>query len=172
VSLKVGDPGPIGLRPSRPFVRFRLDSAASGPNIMGMKPAEGAVEFESRTADWSRRRPPFGAPHCFVLLVIDGDDASIVHRIVRPETVIGRGEESHFAIEDEKVSKVHCKIRVEGSVCTIVDPGSRNGTSVNGRRLAPNVAQRLRSLDEIEVGSHRLLLLYGRSRGKLKNVVA
>jgi len=136
---------------------------------MGMKPADSAVEIESRTADWSRRQVPFGAPHVFVLLVIDGDDASVVHRIVRPETVIGRGEESHFTIEDEKVSKVHCKIRVEGSVCTIVDSGSRNGTSVNGRRLAPNVAQRLRSLDEIEVGSHRLLLLSGRFRNKQKN---
>jgi len=139
---------------------------------MGMAPKESTDEVASRTADWTRRKAPFGAPHVFILLVIDGDDASVVHRIVHQETIVGRGEESHFVIDDEKVSKVHCKIRVEGSVCTIVDPGSRNGTSVNGRRLAPNVAQRLRSLDEIEIGSHRLLLLYGRFRVQQKKSAA
>jgi pSer/pThr/pTyr-binding forkhead associated (FHA) protein len=72
-------------------------------------------------------------------------------------------------IEDDLVSKVHCKVRVDGAVCTIVDVGSRNGTSVNGRRLSKDVAQRLRNLDEIEVGSHRLMLLAGRFRGTPKN---
>ncbi len=149
-----------------------LDSAASSTNIKGMAPAESAAEAATRTANGTPRQAPFGAPCVFVLLVIEGDDVSVVHRIVRPETVVGRGEESHFAIGDEKVSKVHCKIRVEGPVCTIVDPGSRNGTSVNGRRLAPNVAQRLRNLDEIEIGSHRLLLLSGRFRAQKKNSTA
>ena len=130
----------------------------------------GAAELESRTADLRQREAPFGAPYFFALLVIEGDDPSLIHRIIRSETLIGRGEESHFTIEDEQVSKVHCRIRVNGPICTIVDSGSRNGTAVNGRRLAPKVAQRLRNLDEIEIGSHRLLLLSGRSRGQLKNV--
>ena len=136
---------------------------------MGMDSRGSAEQLESRTADLRQRQAPFGAPYAFVLLVIDGDDASQVHRIIRSETLIGRGEESHFAIEDEKVSKVYCKIRVEGPVCTIVDAGSRNGTSVNGRRLAANVAQRLKNLDEVEIGSHRLLLLTGRSRGQVRS---
>jgi pSer/pThr/pTyr-binding forkhead associated (FHA) protein len=123
----------------------------------------------SGTAAGSTREAPFGVPYVFVLVVIDGDDNKMVHSIVRTETTIGRGADNHFAIEDDQISKLHCKLRVEGPVCTIVDPGSRNGTSVNGRRLAPNVAHRLRSLDEIEVGSHRLLFLSGRCRGKLKN---
>lgn len=131
-----------------------------------MAHAERAADAASRTADGRRRQAPFGAPYVFVLLVIDGDDASVVHRIVRPTTIVGRGEESHFAIEDEQVSKVHCTIRVEGPVCTIVDSGSRNGTSVNGRRLAPKVAQRLRNLDELKIGTHRLVLLSGRFRGQ------
>jgi pSer/pThr/pTyr-binding forkhead associated (FHA) protein len=129
-------------------------------------------EQASRTADLHPRQGPFGAPHVFVLLVIEGEDPSVVHRIIRPETVLGRGEDCHFAISDEQVSKVHCRIRVEGSVCTIVDPGSRNGTFVNGRRLAPGVGQRLRSLDEIEIGSHRLLLLSGKFRNQQKKSAA
>jgi len=135
---------------------------------MRMKDTRNAEDPAVQTANESHRDPPFGAPYVFVLLVIDGEDNSVVHRIVRPETIIGRGEESHFAIEEEKVSRVHCKIRVEGLVCTIVDAASRNGTWVNGRRLVPNVAQRLRNLDEIEIGSHRLLLLSGRFHGQRK----
>ena len=134
-----------------------------------MSCAAGASVDMSRTADSSQRPAPFGAPYVFALFVIEGNDATVVHRLVRPLTVVGRGEESHFPIEDEKVSKAHCTIRVEGPVCSILDPGSRNGTSVNGRRLAPNVAQRLRNLDEIEIGGHRLLLLTGRFRDQRKN---
>jgi pSer/pThr/pTyr-binding forkhead associated (FHA) protein len=137
-----------------------------------MAHASGEEERASRTADLHPRQGPFGAPHVFVLLVIEGEDASVVHRVIRPETVLGRGEECHFAIPDEQVSKVHCRLRVEGSVCTIVDPGSRNGTFVNGRRLAPGVAQRLRSLDEIEIGSHRLLFLSGKFRNQQKKSAA
>src|SRR5439155_22582921 len=116
-----------------------------------MVPNDEAMEELSRTADGMRRQPPFGAPYVFVLLVMDGADASAVHRIVRQETVVGRGAENHLAIEDDQVSKVHCKIRVEGPVCTLVDAGSRNGTRINGRRLAANVAQRLRHLDEVDI---------------------
>ena len=131
----------------------------------------GAAEVTS-TVDKRTRQAPFGAPHVFVLVVVDGDDTAGVFRIVRTETVLGRGEESHLVIDDEKVSKMHCKIRVEGPVCTVSDLGSRNGTSVNGRRLLPNVAQRLRTLDEIEVGSHRLMLLAARFRDTPKNAPA
>ena len=40
---------------------------------------------------------------------------------------------------------------------------------VTGRKLAPNVGQRLRHLDEIEVGSHRFILLAGKFRDQAKN---
>jgi pSer/pThr/pTyr-binding forkhead associated (FHA) protein len=123
---------------------------------------EGAGE----TADRRQRPMPFGAPHVFVLVVIDGNDVSAVHRIGRPEIVLGRGETADFVLEGEQVSKEHCRIRVEGSVCSIIDAGSRNGTGVNGRRLPKGVAHRLRHLDEIEIGDHRLLLLAGRFRDR------
>ena len=131
--------------------------------MMHTRDAEDAAV---QTANESPREAPFGAPHVFVLLMIDGDDASAVHRIVRQETLIGRGEECHLAIEEEKVSRVHCRLRVDGPVCAIVDAESRNGTWVNGRRLAPNVAHRLRNLDEIEIGSHHLLFLSAKFRDK------
>jgi len=123
----------------------------------------------NRTADGTQKQGSFGAPHVFVLAAIDGDTPGFVHRIVRTETILGRGEESHIPVENDKVSRIHCRIRVEGSVCTLFDSGSRNGTSINGRKLAPNVGQRLRHLDEIEVGSHRFILLAGKFRDQAKN---
>ena len=45
----------------------------------------------------------------------------------------------------------------------------RNGTTVNGRRLNAEVAQRLRHLDEVEIGKHRFFLLAGRYRDTPKN---
>ena len=129
-----------------------------------MARTEDRADPATRTASATPREAPFGAPYVFVLLAIDGDDASLTHRIVRAETLIGRGAESHLVIEEERVSRVHCRIRVDGPVCTITDCDSRNGTTVNGRPLAPNVALRLRNLDEIEIGSHKLLLLSGRFR--------
>jgi pSer/pThr/pTyr-binding forkhead associated (FHA) protein len=116
------------------------------------------------TVDRRTRPEPFGAPHVYLLAVIDGEDPAAVHRVVRQDTILGRGEEAHLAIDDEQVSKTHCRIRIEGPVCTIFDLGSRNGTILNGRRLPPNVGQRLRHLDEIEIGDHRLLFLAGRFR--------
>jgi len=124
------------------------------------------------TVDRRARPEPFGSPHVFLLVVIDGDDPAGIHRIVRPDTVLGRGDEAHFSIEDEQVSKSHCRIRVDGSVCTIFDLGSRNGTTLNGRKLPPNVGQRLRHLDEIEIGNHRLMLLAGRFRPARKSAAA
>jgi pSer/pThr/pTyr-binding forkhead associated (FHA) protein len=133
--------------------------------------AQRAEDYGATTENRTKREAPFGAPYVFTLLVIDGDDPNGVHRLARTETIIGRGEESHFTIQDDQISKAHCRLRVEGPVCTIVDTGSRNGTSVNGRRLAANVAQRLKSLDEIEVGSHRLLFLSGRFRPQTKRTL-
>lgn len=144
-----------------------LDTPAPGPKILRMPVREDAEDV-ARTANEQRREPPFGAPHVYVLVAVDGEDTSLAHRLARPETWIGRGSECHVAIEDDQVSRQHCSVQVDGAICAIVDPGSRNGTRVNGRRIQPGVRLRLRHLDEIEVGTHRLLLLSGRFRGRPK----
>ena len=115
----------------------------------------------SDTAQHEKRRPPFGAPNVWVLAVIDGDLPNEVHRLVRFETIIGRGDGVHIDVNDEEVSKRHCLVRLDGPVCTIQDLGSLNGTRVNGRRLREESTERLRHLDEIQVGSTRYFVLGG-----------
>ena len=117
---------------------------------------------DGKTAERSVRASPFGAPHVFVLVVVDGRDLTAVHRITRNNTVLGRGEESHLSIDDDVVSSQHCAIRVDGPVCTVQDLKSLNGTIVNGRRLRAGVAQRIRHLDQIQIGETCLFLLSGR----------
>lgn len=116
----------------------------------------------SETAKRMAPAIPFAAPHVFMLAVVEGPDIDDAHRIVRSETIIGRGGEAHFALTDDEVSKDHCKIRCDAGLCHALDPGSLNGTTVNGRPIRPGVAERLRHLDEIVIGGTRLLFLVGR----------
>jgi len=113
------------------------------------------------TREHEKRRPPFGAPNVWVLAVIDGDLPHDVYRLAQFETVIGRGDGAHIDVNDEQVSKRHCLLRADGPVCTVQDLGSLNGTRVNGKKLRSDSAERLRHLDEIQVGTTRLFVLGG-----------
>jgi pSer/pThr/pTyr-binding forkhead associated (FHA) protein len=105
---------------------------------------------------------PFAAPHAFVLAVVDGPDQEITHRIARAETRIGRGADVDVALSDVEVSTHHCTVRCDAGACHVLDAGSLNGTLVNERPVREGVAHRLHHLDEIRVGSTRLLFLAGR----------
>jgi pSer/pThr/pTyr-binding forkhead associated (FHA) protein len=118
----------------------------------------------SKTAKRVVRKSPFGFPHVFVLAVVDADDPTPVYRIERAETFLGRGGDAQVVVEDDEISKRHCAIRVDAGVCTLVDLGSLNGTELNGRELRPGIGQRLRHLDEIQLGATRFLFLTGRCK--------
>jgi pSer/pThr/pTyr-binding forkhead associated (FHA) protein len=119
---------------------------------------------DSRTSKRKVIPRPFGAPHVHALAVTRGEDVSAIHRVCAAETVIGRADDCDFTLEDTQISNRHCQLRVDGPICTIRDLGSTNGTVVNGRELRDGVAHRLRHMDEIEVGSTRLLVIVGRFR--------
>ena len=115
------------------------------------------------TAQRERPKRAFGVPHVYVLATIEGDNPHVAHRIQQHETIVGRGAEANFVIDDEEISTLHCKIRTEASVCTLQDLGSLNGTLLNGKPLRQGTSSRLRHLDEIQIGGTRLLLLTGRT---------
>ncbi len=122
------------------------------------------------TAEREVSKPPFGAPHVMVLAVVEGDDNGLAYRINQAQTVIGRGDVADIQVIDDEVSKRQCTIRVEGSVISLVDLGSLNGTLINGRPMRAEVIQRLRHMDEIQIGNTRLLFLSGRFRDRPKRV--
>ena len=125
-------------------------------------PKLGLVMVNTKTVEKPTRKPPFAAPHVYVLAVVDGAERNAVSRVVQAETVIGRDDDADLPLDDDQVSGRHCMIRVEGSVCTLVELGSLNGTWINARKVSADTAQRLRHLDVIQLGSTRVMLLSGR----------
>jgi hypothetical protein len=76
------------------------------------------------------------------------------HDLTKPTVVIGRSKESDIRVSDPNVSRRHAEIRQEGSNYFIVDLGSTNGISVNGRALK---RAKLDDEDRITLGSTELV---------------
>lgn len=106
----------------------------------------------------------FGSPYVIALAVVSGPGQHSIHRLARPETVIGRGVMADYVIEDSEVSSSHCSIEVVGTVCTLVDLGARNGTILNTKVMPSGSRARLKTLDEIQIGKTRLLFTMCRFR--------
>lgn len=64
---------------------------------------------------------------------------------------IGRSREADIPLLDDKVSRVHCGIRLSDGEFYLKDLKSRNGTFVNGQRVEDTV--KLKAGDRIQVGS-------------------
>ena len=63
---------------------------------------------------------------------------------------IGRSSQASYAFDDALLSRKHCQIESRGEVCRVTDLQSRNGTYVNGQRIA---AQLAKMGDRIKIGS-------------------
>jgi len=69
---------------------------------------------------------------------------------------IGRSREADIPLLDDKVSRVHCGIRLSEGEFYLKDLNSRNGTFVNGQRVEDTV--KLKPGDRIQVGSTQFVL--------------
>jgi hypothetical protein len=76
------------------------------------------------------------------------------HELRKPSVVIGRSKECDIRVSDPNVSRRHAEIRQEGSMYWIIDLGSTNGLSVNGRQLKRS---KLDEGDRITLGSTELI---------------
>jgi len=110
-----------------------VPTAAPAPRLE--KDAEAFLEFDD----------PTGAPQ-------------VAHLPVdRAPFVIGRSPEVDLVLDwDERVSRVHARLEPAGEDWMVVDDGpSRNGTFVNGERVAES--HRLRDRDVVHVGQTALV---------------
>lgn len=81
------------------------------------------------------------------------------HRLPREGTVsLGRGKEARLQIRDPSMSRIHAIVKI-GEAIFVEDVGSKNGTSVRGRRLAPGERSQLAIGDSFEAGSTTLVLV-------------
>jgi len=82
------------------------------------------------------------------------------------ESVIGRGHHCPVRIPSDQVSRVHARIRIQGSAVTLEDLGSKNGTLVNGTRLVQPAT--LVDGDEVWFGTWRAIFRRTVSEGRTR----
>lgn len=83
------------------------------------------------------------------LVVIYGHDLGRKYNLNRPQIIIGRSSLADIQIDQESVSRNHCKILTGGAAVQLHDMGSTNGTYVNDQ-IIDDCA--LRDGDLIKVG--------------------
>jgi predicted component of type VI protein secretion system len=88
--------------------------------------------------------------------VLEGIDRGRIYREVAIPVTIGREEGNSLRLNDERVSRFHAKVQVDGDDYILTDLESTNGTRVNGTAIQ---IRRLRIGDRVGVG--RSLLLFG-----------
>ncbi len=71
-----------------------------------------------------------------LLLWMEGEEIRSRWSLAAPVTTIGRAEDNTVVVDDRWVSRYHAQIRREEGRYLVVDLGSKNGTLLNGRRLA------------------------------------
>jgi DNA-binding winged helix-turn-helix (wHTH) protein len=71
------------------------------------------------------------------------------------EVLIGRGPECALRLPSSRVSRVHASLQVDDRGAVLRDRDSKNGTWVNGVRIASSVA--LEEGDEVLIGSDRFV---------------
>src|SRR5438105_2264354 len=89
-------------------------------------------------------------------LVATGEDGE--RRYIRLDlsvTTIGRNEGNVVDLIDKRLSRFHCEIHRRGDAYVLRDCGSRNGTAVNGTRVASEIT--LAEGDRVELGNSKLV---------------
>lgn len=93
------------------------------------------------------------APAELVVLDDRGKDKERI-AITRTPVVIGRMSSNDVVLSDPNVSRKHAELRRDGSSWRIVDLGSTNGTTVNGK---PGPEHLLRDGDRLNFGTSELI---------------
>jgi two-component system, NtrC family, response regulator AtoC len=83
------------------------------------------------------------------------------------ELVIGRSSSAGFVADDERVSRRHLRIRLSDGALLAIDLGSRNGSTLNGRRLSHE--RSLEPGDELTAGPVRVTVCGLRRAGPVAN---
>ena len=126
----------IDGRPSPPGAPLAGSGLVMGSEVAPLEPA--GRPGGAAAASWPRDAEATAAVDAGVVLrIIGGLDAGASVPLAPGRVRLGRGEEAEVRVACRDVSRLHCEIEVaEDGTVTVADLGSRNGTDVNGTRVA------------------------------------
>jgi DNA-binding winged helix-turn-helix (wHTH) protein len=127
-------------------VRKAVGEAAGGAKLVRTVPRYGYAFMGDAVIE----RGPAQATSRYLFVADDGD-------FVLPpgDVLVGRGPECAVRLPSSGVSRVHARLVVREGGAVLDDRGSKNGTWVNGERIAGPVE--LEEGDEVLIGTYRLV---------------
>jgi diguanylate cyclase (GGDEF)-like protein len=90
-----------------------------------------------------------------VLTVLTGSSSGKQFKVYKGTAVIGRAPNVELRVVDDGISRSHARIRAETGRAWVEDLGSRNGTFLNGAKVA--TPTELRDGDKIQVGRNTVI---------------
>lgn len=90
------------------------------------------------------------------LSVLEGRERGRIHRDLQTPVTIGREEENHIQLNDERISRMHAKLQDDNGTIIFTDLNSTNGSRINGHPVSLRI---LRPGDHLQLG--RSTLLFG-----------
>jgi len=109
--------------------------------------------IDGKTLEVTPAAPRGSNDSAHYLVVLEGEHPGQRHEL-SPSTTIGRDTSCRLRFLDPGLSKVHCRLRLDGPRVVVSDLGSTNGTFVNGRRIEGSAE--LGVEDVLQVGSQVL----------------
>jgi two-component system, cell cycle response regulator len=88
------------------------------------------------------------------IVVLAGVNLGEMHKLGAQSIVLGRGGSADVHLSDEGISRFHCRIGSDEGQLVVEDLQSRNGTFLNGTRIA---ISRLEDGDKIQLGRTTVL---------------
>ena len=93
------------------------------------------------------------------IIPLTGRDEFTLGRTVEGQPITPEIDLSPFNAYEKGVSRLHAKIKINGSIITVIDLGSVNGTRVNGKKIAPDQPYPLNHGDILSLGKIKIQLL-------------
>jgi diguanylate cyclase (GGDEF)-like protein len=90
------------------------------------------------------------------LVVVRGNNVGTSYAVTGPTMVVGRAAGSDLRLNDDGVSRFHCKLHHHPNGIVVEDLGSRNGTYCNGERLLPGLRPLVEG-DRLQIGTGSVL---------------
>ena len=129
--------------------QLRFDSGDPEDERTVFDADEGTVIEEDGTALDEDRTRFYEEPEATLVIIQSENLEENVH-LTDEEVVLGREEDADIVIDDQRVSRKHCKIALTDGRYVLTDLGSSNGTFINGQKVTE---KDLENGDKIQIGN-------------------